>query len=96
MRKIPADVFTDVQIAILKMVSPGKIVHDHDLLRKFAGLGVVKLHRNTGNVVWTAVGTKVKASYIESAETFEVEGVGIFCEKYFDSYFHPYLIRTEE
>ena len=37
----------------------------------------------------------VRAFYIDDAETFEVEGAGIFRRKYFSGCFFPYLIKAQ-
>lgn len=95
MKKISADVLTDVQIAILRAVKPGHVLHDQPMLRKLSELGAVKLHEHTGQTVTNALGIPVIASYIRSAETFEIEGVGVFRQEHIDGCFNPYLIRAE-
>lgn len=95
MKKVSDKLFTNIQIVKLKGIKPGGIVHDQGLLQEFAKQGLVKLHEHTGKVVISAFDIPVIASYIESAETFEIEGIGTFREKYVDGCFNPYLIRAE-
>jgi hypothetical protein len=96
MKIIPANKLTECQLAVLHNCASGEAVEDIRTLRKLALLGVVKLHEHTGEVVRHVWGMLVRAFYIDDADTFEVEGVGIFCQKYFSGCFFPYLIKVEE
>ncbi len=95
MKKIPARKLTECQFATLYYCAPGAAVIDIRTLRKLALLGLVKLHDHTGEVVKNICGMPVRAFYIDEAETFEVEGAGIFRQKYFSGCFCPYLIKAE-
>ena len=95
MKKIPAKKLTECQLAVLRGYAPGETVKDIRALRKLALLGVVKLHDHTGEIVRHVWGMLVRAYYIDEAETFEVEGVGVFRQKYFSGCFFPYLIKAQ-
>ncbi len=94
MTTIPAKKLTSRQLAVLQRFGPGETVNDIRTLRKLALLGVVKLHDHTGEIVRHVIGMLVRAFYIDDADTFEVEGVGVFRQKYCDGCFFPYLIKA--
>ncbi len=95
MKKIPANKLTECQLSVLRGYAPGESVKDIRTLRKLAILGVVKLHDHTGEMVRHVWGMTVRAFYIDDAETFEVEGAGVFRRKYFSGCFFPYLIKAQ-
>ncbi len=95
MTTIPAKKLTSRQLSVLQRFGPGDTVNDIRTLRKLSRLGVVKLHEHTGEIVRHVWGMLVKAFYIHDADTFEVEGVGVFRQKYCDGCFFPYLIKAE-
>jgi hypothetical protein len=95
MKKIHARKLTDCQLAVLRSCAPGDTVKDIRTLRKLALLGVVTLHEHTGEVVKHVWGMLVRAFYIDDADTFEVEGVGVFRAKYFSGCVFPLLIKSE-
>ncbi len=95
MTTIPAKQLTSRQLAVLQRFGPGETVNDIRTLRKLSRLGVVKLHDHTGEIVRHVIGMLVLAFYIDDADTFEVEGVGVFRQKYCDGCFYPYLIKAE-
>jgi hypothetical protein len=93
--KIEQGKFTQCQLDALKSTKPGGIVKDIRTLRKLSKLGVVTLHEHTGEVVKHVWGMLIRAFYIDDAETFEVESVGIFHAKYFSGCLFPFLIKSE-
>ncbi len=94
MTTIPAKQLTLRQLAVLQKFGPGDMVNDIRTLRKLSRLGVVKLHEHTGEIVRHVIGMLVRAFYIDDADTFEVEGVGVFRQKYYDGCFFPYLVKA--
>ncbi len=94
MKKITAKQLTPGQLKRLEESVPGRPFRHLGILKKLAKLGVVRLHEDTGMKVW-AWGSQATAFYIDEADTFEVEGAGIFRQKYFPGCFAPYLIRAE-
>jgi hypothetical protein len=95
MKKIIPRQLTESQFTALYYCAPGESVKDVSTLRKLSKLGVVKLHEHTGEIVKHVWGMPVRASYIDDADTFEVEGVGVFRRKFFSGCFCPYLIKAE-
>jgi hypothetical protein len=95
MTTIPAKKLTSRQLAVLQKFGPGDTVNDIRTLRKLSLLGVVKLHDHTGEVVRHVWGMLVRACYVDEADTFEVEGVGVVRQKYFSGCFYLYLIKAE-
>ena len=95
MEQITKNALTGRQLQILKSTAPGDIVRDIRTLRKLSKMGVLTLHEQTGLLVRSFWGGFVRAWYIETASTFSVEGAGIFCQKFFDGCFCPFLLRTE-
>lgn len=95
MKKIRANQLTECQHSALSLTKPGEIVKNISTLRKLSILGVVQLHEHTGEVVKYVWGMLIKAFYVDDAETFEVEGAGVFRAKYFSGCFCPYLIKSE-
>ena len=95
MKKIKVNTFTERQLQILKVIKPGYPVNDIRLLRKLAKIGVITLHAQTGMTVRHVWGHLVRAFYLDDAEIFEVENIGIFHRKFVSGCFCPYLIRAE-
>ncbi len=95
MKKITAKQLTPGQLKRLKESVPGIPFRHLGILNELARLGAVKLHEDTGCKVWNAFGSQFTAFYIDEAETFEVEGAGIFCERYLPGCFFPFLIKAE-
>lgn len=95
MKSLSQRLFTKRQLHVLHDIGPGHIVNDIRLLRKLSKLGVIKLAWETGIVVHHPIGFKIRAYYVDDAETFEIEGVGIFHRKFFDGCFNPFLVRAE-
>lgn len=94
MKKFTEKTFTRRQLHVLQTTKPGDPVRDIRLMRKLSKLGVAELHEQTGTIVrfWNNL---IRAWYINKAEMFEVEGIGIFRAAFFDGCFCPFLIRAE-
>lgn len=95
MKSLPQRLFTKRQLQVLHAIRPGHIIKNIRLLRKLSKMGVVKLAPETGIVVHHPIGFKIRAYYVDDAETFEIEGVGILHRKFFDGCFNPFLVRAE-
>jgi hypothetical protein len=95
MKTILAHKLTDRQLTVLRECEQGDTIKDIRTLRKLALLGVVTLHEHTGEIVRHVWGMLVRAFYIDDADTFEIEGVGVFRHQYFSGCFFPYLIKAE-
>lgn len=95
MKIICAKAFTERQLQILQGIEPGYPVNDIRLLRKLAKVGVITLHAQTGMIVRHVWGHLVRAFYLDDAEMFEVETIGIFHRKFVSGCFCPYLVRAE-
>lgn len=95
MKKIKVNTFTERQQQILRGIKPGYPVKDIRLLRKLSKLGVITLHAQTGMIVRHVWGHLVRAFYLDNAEMFEVETIGIFHRKFVSGCFCPYLVRAE-
>lgn len=95
MKKLKRNQFTSGQYAALYYTLPGHPVRDINVFRKLSKLGVLKLHDHTGEIVRHVWGMLVRAWYIDEAESFEVESVGIFHQRYISGSFFPYLVRAE-
>lgn len=95
MKSLPQRLFTKRQLQVLHNIVPGQMVKDIRLLRKLSKLAVVKLAPETGIVVHHPIGFKLRAYYVDDAEMFEIEGVGILHRKFFDGCFNPFLVRAE-
>lgn len=96
MKIIPANAFTKRQLSTPRAVKLGDILHDYRTLRKLSIIGLVRLHEHTKQVVRHVWEFNIKVSYIDSAESFKVDGVGVFHQQYFHGCFNPYLIRAEK
>ncbi len=95
MEKITINQLTPHQHKVLRECASGIPIRHLSTLKKLAKLGVVRLHEDTGMIVWYH-GNRFAAFYIDEAATFEVEGAGVFCEKYFPGFFAPHLIKVEQ
>lgn len=91
---ISANKFTPHQLSILRTAQPGDIIKDLRVLKKLSLLRVLALHEHTGTIVKHVWGMLVRASYIDDAKTFQIDGVGVFHSKYFDGCFQPFLVKA--
>jgi hypothetical protein len=71
-----------------------EVVSNISLIKKYAKLGYVTLHHQTGTKITGLYSNeKFTCCYIDSAKSFSDEGFD-YKEKYFDGCFCPYLIRA--
>jgi hypothetical protein len=86
---------TTKQKEYLNSLKSNDIVSNYAILQKFANMGVLELHEDTGKKIKNLYSNlKFTCFYIKDAQTFEINGI-YFRAKYFSGCFCPYLIKVK-